>query len=115
MFYLTKRTDEKQCNLGDVCMVLADFSGIPAGTRGVVTGVYSEGVMITWVGLEHARMSKVNTVETIGERIARGDDFSAAMGWFSDGFSRDELQYLMFCTAKHPDIDAMVYNYNIRI
>jgi len=74
MFYLTKRVDEKQCFIGDRCMVLADFSGIPAGTRGTVTEIYDKGVMVEW---DQSR---------------------------SDGFSRDDLQYLAFETLKHPDV-----------
>lgn len=84
MFYLTKRVDEKQCTVGDQCMVLADFSGIAAGTQGYVQEVYHEGVMIEWV---------------TGERRP------------ADGFSREELEYLAFATLKHPRVDATVYNH----
>ena len=102
MFYLLKRVDEKQFTLGDVVMVLADFSGIEAGAKGVITEVYDEGVMVTWARVSSARMNKLNTVETIQERLQKGDTFPAAMGWISDGFSRDELEYLGVQTLKHP-------------
>ena len=83
MFYLTKRVDEKQCTLGERCMVLADFSGINAGHKGRVVEIYDEGVMIQW------------NKSPDGYRR-------------SDGFSRDELEYLAFETKKHPKVDPAV-------
>lgn len=73
MFYLLKRVDEKQFTVGDRVMVLADFSGIKAGMKGKITEVYNEGVMVEW------------------------DDKP-----LSDGFGRDELEYLAVETQKHP-------------
>lgn len=73
MFYLLKRVDEKQCTVGERVMVLADFSGIEAGSKGKVAEIYNEGVMIAW---EHKDIQ--------------------------DGFSREELEYLAFATEKHP-------------
>ena len=98
MFYLLKRIDENQCNIGDEVMVLADFVGVPAGTKGVVTEIYDGGLMVTWARLQGERMNQLNTIETIKERISHGDQFMACQGWRSDGFSRDELQYLRFKT-----------------
>lgn len=92
MFYITKRTDEKQCNVGDRVMLLADFSGLPAGTLGQIEEIYSEGVMIEWF-VEQYRIGRL-------EPSTR-----------SDGFSREEFQYLAFATQKHPDVDPTVYNY----
>jgi hypothetical protein len=65
MFYLTKRTSIRDCKVGDECMVLADFSGLPAGSKGRVERNYGIGVMIRWDGTER-----------------------------SDGFNEDELEYL---------------------
>lgn len=68
-------------------MVLADFSGIPAGTKGTITEIYDEGVMVEW-------------------DKSRPDDGDAYdMRPRSDGFSRDELEYLPFETIKHPKVD----------
>jgi hypothetical protein len=90
MFYLTKRIDERQCSLGERCMVLADFSGIPAGTKGKVVEIYEEGIMIEWeipIGKPSPSMN---------QRFLR------------DGFSRGELEYLAFATYKHPRVSALV-------
>ncbi len=87
MFYLTKRIDEKQCTIGERCMLLADFSGILAGTKGHITEVYSVGVMVEW------------------------ENFANRPSWMKprrDGFSRDELEYLAFETTKHPKVDPTV-------
>ncbi len=97
MFYLLKRIDEKQCTIGERCMVLADFSGIPAGTKGIITEIYEEGVMVTW------ELDGV-TSDFIREKISKGDEFMACHGWSNDGFSREELEYLAFETSKHPRI-----------
>jgi hypothetical protein len=110
MFYFTKRVDEKQCTIGEVVMVISDFTRIPAGTKGVITEIYEKGVMVTWVGIEQSNVSKFNTVETIGDHIRHGNIFPAAQGWLSDGFSRDELEYLAFATVKHPKVDPRVYS-----
>jgi hypothetical protein len=82
MFYLLKRVDEKQCNLDDRIMVLADFSGVPAGTKGKIVEIYDRGVTVEW------------------ELPTKGS-------WqkpLRDGFARDELEYLAFETEKHPKI-----------
>src|SRR3990167_7072993 len=85
MFYLTKRIDEKQCTVGERCMVLVDFSGIPAGLKGTVTDVYNGGVMIQW------------------DTQKLDDGFNRIRG--GDGFGREELEYLAFETEKHPKVD----------
>ena len=98
MFYLLKRVDEKQCTLGEVCMVLADFSGVPAGTKGIVCEIYNEGISIAWLKLTpHGSKSE----EQIREAIEAGNCYPAA-GFDTDGFSRDELEYLVFETKRHP-------------
>jgi hypothetical protein len=102
MFFLTKRIDEKQCTLGEVCMTLASFSGIPSGTKGVVTEIYHEGVMVTW------SMDGKSTDDIAA--ALRDGTLSAARGFLSDGFSRDELEYLAFATSKHPKVDPEVHN-----
>ena len=45
MFYLTHKTIS-EIQESDKVMVLADFSGIPAGTKGVIVENYKEGVMV---------------------------------------------------------------------
>lgn len=102
MFYLITHTDEKQFKPGDVVMVLADFSGIEAGTRGVITEIYDGGVMVTWASLSTSYMNKLNTVDKIQERLREGEIFSAGHGWINDGFGRDELEYLAVRTDVHP-------------
>jgi hypothetical protein len=104
MFYLTKRVDEKQCTVGERCMVLADFSGIPAGTKGIVSEIYSEGVTVAW---EIHNCSLMQIAEAIKE-----DRCFPARGFYADGFSRDEMEYLAFETPKHPKVDAKVSNIN---
>lgn len=74
MMYLSKKTSEKDCKVGDNVMVLADFSGVPAGTRGEIVEVNNGGVMVQWTPRnqwEEARPLR-------------------------DGFTRDELKYLAF-------------------
>jgi hypothetical protein len=90
MFYLTKRVDEKQCTIGERCMVLADFSGIKAGTKGRVCEIYERGVVIQWE-YEH--------------QVVRSNGLNRPQ---RDGFSRDELEYLAFETRKHPKVDPKV-------
>ncbi len=90
-------------------MTLSDFSGVPAGTRGVISEIYEEGVMIVWAGLKNHQMSALNTVESIGERMSNGEKMYSSRGWLTDGFSRDDLQYLAFATSKRPDVDPTVY------
>lgn len=74
MMYLSKKTSEKDCKVGDNVLVLADFSGVPAGTRGEIVEIYDGGVMVQWP----ARSQWEET------RPLR------------DGFARDELKYLAF-------------------
>ena len=99
MFYLTKRTSVDECKRGDECMVLADFSGIPAGSKGHIDEIYRRGVMIQWHDIPDPVISYTATpngdhlvAHHIGMRPRRG------------GFSEDELEYLAFATAKHPKI-----------
>lgn len=104
MFYLTKRIDEKQCTPTEMCMVLSDFSGVPAGTKGLVSEIYDEGVMIAWIGLGPWPKS----IEDIKGAIESGRCYPAA-GFGTDGFSRDELQYLAFGTKAHPEVNPEVF------
>jgi len=93
MFYLTKRIDEKQCTVGERCMVLADFCGVLAGHKGTVDSIYDGGVMIAW-----------------DPRNAE-EEKAIHAGWrrpVTDGFATDELEYLAFETKKHPKVDAEV-------
>lgn len=82
MFYLTKKEKVSDIAVGDQCMVLADFTGIKAGQKGVITENYKQGVMVTW--------------EPAGgwQSDSRNDQ--------SDGFGEDELEYLAFATLRHP-------------
>lgn len=104
MFYLTKRVDEGQCNIGDECMVLADFSGIKAGHRGIISEMYDEGVMVAWYDSDESRQQVIRALE-------EGNCYPSH-GYLTDGFSRDELEYLAFCTKAHPKVDPKVYNAN---
>lgn len=81
MFYLTKRTSAEQCTPGDRLMTLADWPSVPAGSRGTVLELYHQGIMINW------------------------DDVD-----INDGFSDEDLQYIVFATKKHPKVDPEVYN-----
>jgi hypothetical protein len=96
MFYLTKRIDERQCTVGEKCMALSDFSGIYAGQKGVVTEIYYEGIMVKWLECENC---------------AKGNNCGPAPK--TDGFGRDELQYLAFATFAHPDFNPEVYREKI--
>lgn len=90
MFYLLKRQKPNECNLGDRLMVLSDYSGVPAGTRGTVTGVYEKGVVVDWDG---------NNLL---------DDMHTEPGTRCDQFAESEMEYLAFETEKHPRIDSTV-------
>lgn len=90
MFYLLKRVDEKQFTLGDRVMVLADFTGIAAGEKGSVTEIYDEGVMVQW--------------DNTGDELERAKRHNMKCRQRSDGFGRDELEYLAVETEKHPKI-----------
>lgn len=106
MFYLLKQVDEKQFTPGDVVMVLADFNGIKAGEKGVITEIYNQGVMVTWEGrkVHHPKASEYPDIEEIQDMLDAGEIFPAARGWVSDGFARDELEYLAVQTEKHPKV-----------
>lgn len=99
MFYLTKRVDEKQCTPGERIMVLSDFSGVPAGHKGTVVEIYGQewsdggGITIEWD-------CRPGHPEDIRRKLR-------------DGFGRDDLQYLAFCTLKHPKVDPTVYRVEI--
>lgn len=68
-------------------MVLADFSGVPAGTKATVVEIYDEGLMLEWDELKPGENDRyVNR----------------------DGFGREELEYLAFETQKHPKVDPAV-------
>jgi hypothetical protein len=83
MFYLTRKSIQ-EIKKNDRVMVLADFSGIPAGTKGTITENYKTGVMVEW--------DKKNPED--------GDAWD--MRSRSDGFGSDELEYLSFETKIHP-------------
>ena len=80
MFYLKKKTKVSQIKEGEIVMVLADFTGIRAGTLGRVEENYGTGVMIHWFQDEAKSWSQP----------------------LRDGFGEDELEYLAFQTEKHP-------------
>jgi len=96
MFYLLKRTDEKQFTPGETVMVLADFSGIKAGHLGLISEIYDEGVTVAWFDSEESR-------ERVAKAIREGVCYPAR-GYLTDGFSRDELEYLAVQTDKHPKV-----------
>lgn len=79
MFYLTKK-QIGEIKEGDECVVLADFSGVPAGTRGTIYENYQNGVMVEW-HLPHPPYGRP----------------------LMDGFGEDELHYLAFGTPKCPE------------
>lgn len=80
MFYLTKKKKVADIKVGDLVMVLADFSGIEAGTKGLISENYKTGVMVEWQGLNTPSHQRPK----------------------ADGFGEDELEYLAFATEKHP-------------
>lgn len=88
MFYLLKRKDEKQFTPGERVMLLADFSGVAAGTIGKITEVYEGGVMVEW------QSYGVHDLVAGAESLKRKP--------LADGFGRDELEYLAVETEKHP-------------
>jgi len=101
MFFLTKRIDAAQCTPGEVCMVLADFSGVPAGSLGIVSEVYDGGVSIAWYKTDEEAQKIIRAVHA-------GKCYPAS-GFSTDGFASDELDYLAFATLKHPKVDATVH------
>lgn len=64
-----------QIKVGDEGMVVADFSGVSAGTKFRVKEHYGKGVMVAWEGESHKNF--------------RGEQDT-------DGFGEDELHYLAF-------------------
>jgi hypothetical protein len=82
MFYLLQKKEVKDVAVGERCMVLADFAGVPAGAMGKISENYGTGVMVSW---EWDR-----TV------------IATNMPPKSDGFAEDELCYLRFETEKKP-------------
>lgn len=88
MFYLLKKKSEMECGINERVMVLADFYGIRAGTKGKIVEIYGNfrdskdkgGVMVEWD----------RKVGDFGYEPTR------------DGFGRDELEYLAFETETHP-------------
>ena len=108
MFYLTERVDEKQCSVGDRLMVLSDFSGIPAGLKGTISEIYHEGVMVEWDVLHCYSVD--NGCSRAAEECSCGCYECKPRRKRSDGFSRDDLQYLAFETKKRPDVDPTVTN-----
>ncbi len=83
MFYLTKKTID-EIKVGERCLVLADFSGVPAGTHGLIIEHYKTGVMVEW---QNRPLDK---------------DRPKHQKPLADGFHEDELEYLAFATPKHP-------------
>ena len=106
MFYLTSRKSEQQCIVGDQVMVLADFSGVPAGTKGLVSEIYDGGVMVAWIGLHNKTLGDILKAMISSKPM----ELSAARGFLMDGFAADEMGYLAFATEKHPKVDPMVFN-----
>lgn len=92
MFYLLKKDKVADIKVGERVMVLADFSGVEAGMKGVISEVYTlgkesknphHGVMVEWdwEAPQFPRLPKPPT---------------------ADGFGEDELEYLAFATERHP-------------
>lgn len=102
MFYVLIRVDEGQFTIGDRVMVLADFSGITAGEKGIVTEVYEGGVVITWERMEKWGKSVIATPDYMRAISNSGLGFPISDGWRSDGFSRKELKYLAIETKTLP-------------
>lgn len=101
MFYTLKRVDEKQCNVGDVCMVLCDMrreDRLCAGRLGMVTEIYDGGIKVTWAGYE--RQSESWDLETIARMIREKKEFDKGFGWGTDDFPREDLDLLVFRTEK---------------
>ena len=99
MFYLQKKEID-DVRVGDRVMVLSDFSGIPAGTKGTITEIYGRhgsdlhGASVKWDPKRcgHFMQSQQEYCDCPG---SRHDDLV-------DGFNKTELEYLGFETAKHP-------------
>lgn len=72
---------------GERVMALADFSDIPAGTKGIIMKIYDGGVMVEWELDEDQHGRTANPV----------------LGRIRDDFSTDELEYLAFETKMKPN------------
>lgn len=79
--------------VGERCMVLSDFLGIEAGTKGAIVEICDGGVIIEWDD-------------------TRGDMAGRDRHKRSEAFIFNELQYLAFETKKHPNVDPEVTNIN---
>lgn len=71
MRYLTRKTSLLEVHLNDKVMVLSDFSGVPAGTKGEVMNVNDQTIGVQWL-----------------------DNAGGFQG--KDWFSEKELAYLVF-------------------
>ena len=100
MFYLLKRKSENQFSIGDKIMVLADFSGVPAGTKGIVSEIYDGGVMVAWIGIHDKTEQEVIQAMQDGQ-------LAAYRGFLVDGFGGDDLEYLSVMTQTHPKLHAL--------
>ena len=89
MFFLKKITHETQAMVGDTVMVLSDFAGIQAGDRGKVVEIYNGGITIEWIR-----------------------DYSWGRTPETDGFGRDDLEYLAFGTPHHPQLEKFLAKQN---
>ena len=93
MFYLLRGVPLPDIEVGQRVIVLADFSGIPAGTRGTIKENYRTGVMVEW---------DVKTCLHTGVCDCPGAEPNQWGKPLADGFGADELEYLAFETARHP-------------
>ena len=82
-YYLTKRTDENQCTVGERCMVLNDTVTSIAGSKGTLVEIYDGGVSVQW---DKNGMGQIGTC----------------------GFARDDLDLLAFETKRHPSVNPEV-------
>lgn len=95
MFYLLRGVPLPDIEVGQRVMVLADFSGVPAGTKGVISQNYRTGVMVVWA------LDGVS-LDDVAAEVQSGQPLMAFQGWHMDGFDSDELEYLAFETSRHP-------------
>lgn len=101
MFYVLKKEKVADVEERERIMVLADFSGVPAGTIGVITENYRTGVMVTWAK-DGKTIEDIYAALDMKETTGNEFELSAARGFVMDGFGEDELEYLAFGTLKHP-------------
>jgi hypothetical protein len=105
MFYLTKRTSISERKVGDECIVLADFSGIPTGSKGHIDEIYRRGVMVQWRDILDPVINYTATPN--GEHLVA---HHIATRPRRDGFSEDELEYLAFARSKRPNVQKSIPN-----